>query len=365
MKPTQTKVERKTFAFELKSLDETTGAFTGYAAAYSRDSYDDIIDSGAFKRTCDHWAQKALSSSRRLPVLWQHDPSMPIGADDGEMFEDVNGLNVKGRLCLEVQQGREARALAGAGVLGLSIGFRTIKADTAADGTRHLKEIQLLEYSFVTFPANQDAVITGVKSAAGAREGKTMDFNQTLANQTARHNLAQQRWDLMDALHSALCAALDLEDLDDGGQDEGDEPAEPADSAALAQTGAIIDQFKAAYLNWAAAWLALDAQKRADVAAEIKASQNPIQAKAGRTVSTATMDIVKQAADAHAQCGEHIKALLSLGATETDSGDGPSDSKAHGTGLDPATDSPEDVTRLLTEMRARVLIDEMRGTARL
>ncbi len=46
-------LERKTIGFEIKDLDEEEGTFSGYAATFSDkpDSYGDIIDPGAFKRT--------------------------------------------------------------------------------------------------------------------------------------------------------------------------------------------------------------------------------------------------------------------------------------------------------------------------
>jgi len=66
-----------------------------------------------------------------------------------------------------MQKAREAYEAAKAGVLGgLSIGF-SIPRDGATrnqDGTREIKELKLYEYSFVTFPANESAVLTGVKN---------------------------------------------------------------------------------------------------------------------------------------------------------------------------------------------------------
>jgi uncharacterized protein len=71
--------------------------------------------------------------------------------------EDARGLLVKGRLLLDVQAAREAKALLEAGAIdGLSIGYRTLRAEKAAGG-RLLHEIDLWEVSLVTFPMLPEA----------------------------------------------------------------------------------------------------------------------------------------------------------------------------------------------------------------
>ena len=154
-------MEHKAFTFKMDDLDEE-GYFTGYASTYDMDSMGDTILPGAFKRTLNSWKMK----NRPIPVLWQHKADEPIGATI-EAFEDERGLRVRGRLLLGMQKAREAFEAAKAGVLGgLSIGF-SIPRDGAVrmeDGTREIKELKLYEYSFVTFPANESAVLTGVKN---------------------------------------------------------------------------------------------------------------------------------------------------------------------------------------------------------
>jgi len=79
---------------------------------------------------------------------------------------------VKGRLLLDVQKGMEAYALLKNGALdGMSIGYRTIAASDEADGrVRALEEVELFEISLVTFPMNERATVTGVKSIKTIRE---------------------------------------------------------------------------------------------------------------------------------------------------------------------------------------------------
>jgi len=158
-------MEYKSFTFNMDDIDEE-GFFTGYASTYDMDSMGDTILPGAFKRTLNSWRAKKEQKGLSIPVLYQHKADEPIGATI-EAMEDDRGLRVRGRLLMGLQKAREAHEAAKAGILGgLSIGF-SIPRDGAVrmeDGTREIKEVKLYEYSFVTFPANEEAVITGVKN---------------------------------------------------------------------------------------------------------------------------------------------------------------------------------------------------------
>lgn len=167
-------MDRKGFKFSLKQIDEQ-GIFEGYAAVFgNEDLVGDIIEPGAFAKT--------LQENPKIPILWQHNPSEPIGVTLAAV-EDGKGLRVQGQLNLETTRGREAYALLKQGALkGLSIGYDTIKE--AWDGTvRRLKEIRLWEWSLVTFPANPMAQVEGIKSVIPyqdlplADEGRAWDGN--------------------------------------------------------------------------------------------------------------------------------------------------------------------------------------------
>lgn len=162
---------RKAYALDVKSVTDE-GVIEGYASVFDViDSQGDIIAPGAFKRTINAWNAKG----RGVPVLWHHDASEPIGVTTS-LAEDAHGLRVSAHLVREVRRATEAHALAKAGALGgLSIGFSVPR--TASDGepasmvdekrgARVFREVRLWEYSLVTFPANEAAVLTGVKSAS-------------------------------------------------------------------------------------------------------------------------------------------------------------------------------------------------------
>lgn len=152
-------LERKTVKFEVKEIDEEEGTFTGYAATFSDrpDSYGDIIDPGAFRKTLKE-------GGKRVKILWQHNVMEPIGKPI-EMTEDEKGLHIKGKLSLGVQRAREVLSLMKDGVITeMSIGYDTIK-QSFEEGIRHLKEVKLYDTSPVVFAANPEAVIVGVKQS--------------------------------------------------------------------------------------------------------------------------------------------------------------------------------------------------------
>ena len=136
------------------------GTFEGYASLFGvPDQGGDIVEPGAFA------ASLKRRPARDVRLLFQHDPSEPIGLWT-TLREDARGLFVQGRLMPEVSRGAEVLALMRAGAVdGLSIGYRTVRARRdAARGLRILTEIDLWEVSIVTFPMLPDARISGVKS---------------------------------------------------------------------------------------------------------------------------------------------------------------------------------------------------------
>ena len=136
---------------------------SGYASLFgATDQGGDVVQRGAYGGSLS----KLAAQGRGVKMLWQHDPTQPIGVWD-EVREDGRGLFVKGRLLLEVRAAREAHVLLQAGAIdGLSIGYRTLRAEKAA-GQRLLHEIELWEVSLVTFPMLPEArVQTSVSDEA-------------------------------------------------------------------------------------------------------------------------------------------------------------------------------------------------------
>jgi uncharacterized protein len=155
---------------------ETRMTFSGYGAMFGNvDSYGDVIEAGAFKKTL----RDAQKSGQWPAMLMQHggwamsaDDLTPVGVWTA-MEEDDKGLKVTGKLAATVR-GNEAYALLKMSprpaINGLSIGYyaRKFTVGTKADEPRRtLHEVDLVEVSLVTFPANPKARIGSVKSGDG------------------------------------------------------------------------------------------------------------------------------------------------------------------------------------------------------
>lgn len=152
-------MKTKDFALSVKDVSDD-GTFEGYASVFGNvDSYGEICMPGCFGSSL---AKHRREGTKPL-LLWQHDAAKPLGVWE-DLAEDGKGLWGKARLLPGVKQADEALILLRAGALrGLSIGYREIKAEP--DGAhRRLLDLDLIEASIVSFPANRRARIEAVKT---------------------------------------------------------------------------------------------------------------------------------------------------------------------------------------------------------
>ncbi|MGI9395454.1 MAG: HK97 family phage prohead protease [Boseongicola sp.] len=156
----------------------------GYASLFGKvDRSGDVVDSGAYAASLDALER----TGRRVKMLWQHDPSEPIGVWD-TVREDKKGLFVKGRLLRDVSRAKEAAALIDAGAIdGLSIGYRTVRARKDESGQRRLEELELWEVSLVTFPMLPEARVDAKDDCTN----DTLMQNLVTAIQEARSSIAR------------------------------------------------------------------------------------------------------------------------------------------------------------------------------
>jgi HK97 family phage prohead protease len=175
-----TTIERKRVDFTDISVEQKDDGtppaemrFKGYGAVFGNvDSYGDVIEQGAFAKTL-----KTAEKSGQYPsMLLQHggwgimaQDLMPVGVWD-TLTEDTKGLASEGILA-PIQRGTEAYTLLKMkprpAITGLSIGYIPRKWTVATkpdEPRRVLHEIELVEISLVTFPANGKARVTSVKS---------------------------------------------------------------------------------------------------------------------------------------------------------------------------------------------------------
>src|SRR6185437_15431968 len=130
-------------AFAARTTIDADGTVEGYASLFGEiDAARDMVLRGAFAETL------RLRGVQRVPMLFQHDPSEPVGIWL-ELREDHRGLYARGRLIPEVARARELLSLLRAGAVdGLSIGFRTLKGNIdPRTRVRRLVAVDLWEIS--------------------------------------------------------------------------------------------------------------------------------------------------------------------------------------------------------------------------
>lgn len=191
--PITDSIRRAEFPFELKAATteagDGAGEFTGYAAGiHNIDKVGDMIIPGAFEKELDSFVATGGL------VCWQHNRDWPIGKCI-EAREDHYGLFTRSAVS-DTSLGRDAMTLIRDGVVKrLSIGYRVPKggwqevdraglvaylAESGLPEARQaeilgqydelefssiylLKTIRLYEYSPVSIPANDNAIITTAK----------------------------------------------------------------------------------------------------------------------------------------------------------------------------------------------------------
>jgi HK97 family phage prohead protease len=206
-------------AIELKEVGEEDGrmTFSGYGSVFgNKDHHGDVIAKGAFKKT--------LSDARKSKVwpamLLQHgsflggDDNMPVGVWT-KMEEDDHGLYVEGKLA-NTTRGRDTYELLKMdprpAITGMSVGFVTRKAESGTkpdEPRRTIKEVDLLEVSLVTFPANEKARVGDVKSIETVRDFehflRDAGFSKSQAKAIASHGFKAD--DLRDEDEAAAVVA--------------------------------------------------------------------------------------------------------------------------------------------------------------
>jgi HK97 family phage prohead protease len=158
----------------LKFDSDTRGTFTGYASVFNgNDSDNDTILPGAFKKSIKRHKSRPVKGfinhkQHEIPVI-----------DWVNLSEDSTGLEVSGRIDFNHTDGESLYSAMERGAMdAMSIGFkldpkdytRKERDDDDGDdwrymfGNRNIKNMDLMEISVVTFPADDAARVADVKS---------------------------------------------------------------------------------------------------------------------------------------------------------------------------------------------------------
>lgn len=230
----------------IKDIDATGRTVQFYGSAFgNEDSDGDIIMPGAYTKTI--LENGPNSRQPRIKHLLQHDTRRIIGKFT-ELVQDAKGL-----LCTSVladtQDAKDALALYELDLFEHSVGFRTLKWE--ADNTdpekyiRRLTELQLWEVSSVTWGANADTPLVGLKAlgalagvdALNARMGKLFKALRTGNLQDSTYEQLQAEADSLQTAYKGL-VSLSGEPLKPAA------PAAPTSEAEKPSGNGLVDAFK-------------------------------------------------------------------------------------------------------------------------
>lgn len=169
---------------EADSDGSDAGRISGYFSTYDRvpDSYGDVIAPGAFAETI----QKRKESGHPFPLCWNHDLNMIIGSVDPDDIEDTEKGPLMTAKFFESALAQEKREIVKSGVVyQFSFAYDVLEAGPVEleDGTKanELRKLDLFEVSIVPIPANQNAVMTDVKSGRRNRKSDEDTIKQIIS----------------------------------------------------------------------------------------------------------------------------------------------------------------------------------------
>ena len=156
------KLIHKASKFQVKETDDDNRTIKGYASVFNNlDSDMDTIRKGAFNKTIKEWGPEGKS---RIKLVAQHNIGQPV-AKITTLKEDQHGLYMEAKFGTHTL-GEDYYRQAKEGIIDeFSVGFVAKEKEENEKGGYDITQIKLYEVSMVTVAANDEAVVTDVKSA--------------------------------------------------------------------------------------------------------------------------------------------------------------------------------------------------------
>lgn len=146
--------------FAPADLDGAAGTFRGIASAYGvLDAHGTEFRAGAFAASL----AERRASGQRIPILLHHDPKRVAGVVT-DLRDTPQGLEIEGRFITDTANGREGYALAKAGGMALSVGFKRLSDLPRPGGGRTITKANLAEVSLVAVASNPRTKILEVRA---------------------------------------------------------------------------------------------------------------------------------------------------------------------------------------------------------
>jgi len=159
------------FELSVKDVDTAGRTVCGYLSTWDTvDTYNEKMERGCYAKSI---AENGPGSARpRITHLWNHDSysGMPIGKLQ-TLKEDEMGLYFESKIA-NTQRGEDVLTLYQEKIVREhSVGYKLIQSRKPAEqGPALVQEVKLYEGSTVIWGANEDALMTGIKTLSGASE---------------------------------------------------------------------------------------------------------------------------------------------------------------------------------------------------
>lgn len=204
----------RSLALQLKDFDPTGRTVQFYGSAFgNEDSDGDILMPRAFLKSIQENGPGSVQP--RIKHLLQHSPYSIIGKFT-ELVEDSKGLLCTSQIA-DTQEGNDVLALYALDLYEHSIGYNTVKSEIdntdPENPVRRLLEVKLWEVSSVTWGANADTPLVGIKSQQAGFErvaDRKAKLTHALRHGHISDNLGAKLADELDALETAYKGLISL-----------------------------------------------------------------------------------------------------------------------------------------------------------
>lgn len=158
-------LERKSTLLEVKDIDTKQGIFTGFFSSFGVvDSYGDVVDPGSFKKNFAEWGP---NGSKRIKCDYQHMPYTALLGVPTVLEERSFGAYHETKVS-QTSYGKDVLILIADGVLTeqsfIYEALQSVPKSKSPDGCRHLTELRTYSFGPVTWGANEQTPITGMKA---------------------------------------------------------------------------------------------------------------------------------------------------------------------------------------------------------
>lgn len=209
-------VKPKNLQFKITEDEDGTGYIEGYASVFGNiDTMNEVVQEGAFAKTLGENLQAGKVKFVDFHNSMRSSEDILGVVEEAE--EDEHGLKFKARLS-STDRAQNVRTKIKEGILdALSIGYDVIQ-DEVEDNIRYLKELKLWEISVVSWGANPEAGVTGVKQ----------DFTKQLEEITWRAKegrvLSKRNYEKVQEAKQALEALLESAEPENSTQEDEKSP---------------------------------------------------------------------------------------------------------------------------------------------